>query len=602
MTRVWFVSVLGLRTGPLSLPLLLILNVVLGFEPLVTLWLARHVIDSVVSCLSGHAPPDAWQGLLLFVVAQCVVRLLASSARHLGDHVAERLSRKVDVRLQQDVKRHCTELDLAFFESAESQNVLSRTGGHSVSAATGMLSTLLGLFQANVTIIAALAALFSFSPWVCLAACCVAVPSCCLNARLSRERYGLAKARSERLRRSGYLAGLLVAPQQVRENLLFGLGQHFLEMWHRNAAKSLAEDLRMGARQTWFRFSISALGLAASALSYVAIVWLVLQRGGTVGIVTMYAGLFANAEGQVMGLSFNVANLHSDAMFLEDYFTLMAAEPIVEGDTNGEHLEGPIGSIEFDDVSFAYPGTCRPVLTSVSLEVQRGERVFLAGRNGTGKTTLLKLLLRLYDPSSGRILVNGRDIREYSVSSLRRAFAVLMQDYTRYLLTARENVIVGDLAKREDTDAMNSALAASGFAETLEKLPDGMDSVLGRIFGGETELPTGEWQRLALARAFFRDASVYVLDEPTGALDVQSEAEVLTSFKQRVEGKIAFIVSHRLAASSVATRIIFMEDGHIAEDGTHRELMARGGPYASLFRMQQMRYGLREKVSAPLSK
>lgn len=302
----------------------------------------------------------------------------------------------------------------------------------------------------------------------------------------------------------------------------------------------------------------------------------------------MFVGLFSRAQGQMRGLSSDVAGLHSRSINLEDYLALMSETPHIGVRDCGLDLASPVHSIEFSDVSFCYPGASYPVLKDISFTVASGEQVFLAGRNGAGKSTILKLLLRLYDPTAGSILVNGIDIRKYSVRSLRHAFAVLMQDYTRYLMTVRENVVFGDLDKREGREAVDRCLQTSGFSETLTKLPEGVHTVLGRVFGGSTDLSGGEWQRLALARALYREASVVVLDEPTGALDLQSEIEVLRSLKEQVSGKISFVVSHRLAAASLATRVVFLADGMVVEDGSHGELLRRGGLYAQLYRSQSL--------------
>ncbi|MEE8398725.1 MAG: ABC transporter ATP-binding protein, partial [Desulfobacterales bacterium] len=286
---------------------------------------------------------------------------------------------------------------------------------------------------------------------------------------------------------------------------------------------------------------------------------------------------------------------HRSALFLQDYFKLMDAEPGIEGREDGIDLEDVVRSIDVRNVSFSYPDAPKAALKNISFRIEAGECLFLAGRNGAGKTTLIKLLLRLYDPTEGVILVNGRDIREYSARSLRKAFSLLMQDYSRYPFSARENIEIGDVENLEDEERMQYALNASKFGEIVLKLSEGLDTYLLRYFGhgkgsAGADLSGGEWQKLGLARSFYRDSSVLILDEPTSALDVQSETEVLMTFKQEIAGKVAIIVSHRLSAAAIADRVIFMADGELIEDGSHDKLSEGDGPYGSLYRLQQEGY------------
>jgi ATP-binding cassette subfamily B protein len=315
-----------------------------------------------------------------------------------------------------------------------------------------------------------------------------------------------------------------------------------------------------------------------------------------VGAITMNLGLFQRAQGQVQGLSDAFASLNNNALFLEDYIDLMNQKSSIEGEGEDGLPAGGIRSIEFRNVSFAYPGSENRVLHNVSFRLDAGETVFMAGRNGAGKTTILKLLLRLYEPTEGLILINGRDSREISARSLRKGFAVLMQDYVRYPFSARENIVVGDIDDRDNQPRLTRAIEASRFSEVLPKLPDGLETYLQKIFFGGgpggfkatgTDLSGGEWQKLALARAFFRASSVFILDEPTSNLDVQTESEILAYFREHVRDKMAIIVSHRLSAAAVADRVIFVDGGRIVEDGRHADLIQSDGPYAKLFRLQQ---------------
>jgi len=388
---------------------------------------------------------------------------------------------------------------------------------------------------------------------------------------------------------------LLTMPWYMKQTILVGAGRYFYHKWKDTQAATLKEDLSLEAKQATIRGGIGLLSRLVTACAYGMVVVGTRAVGGTIGGVTMNVGLFNRAQGQVEGLSTSVAGLHRDALFLQDYFRLIGAEPGIEGQDRGVELEGSVESIDVRGVSFTYPRASSPVLENISFRIEAGECLFLAGRNGAGKTTLIKLLLRLYDPTEGVILINGRDIREYAARSLRKAFSLLMQDYSRYPFSARENIVIGDVDNIDDELRLQYALNASKFSEIVPKLPEGLETYLMRYFGRRhgssgVDLSGGEWQKLGLARSFYRDSSVLVLDEPTSALDVQSETEVLKTFKKEVVNKIAIIVSHRLSAAAIADRVIFMVNGQCVQDGVHGRLAETDGPYGSLYRLQQEGY------------
>ena len=465
----------------------------------------------------------------------------------------------------------------------------------SAQSVTGMFNTLVRLTGMAVTIFGSLLMLFLFEPWLCLLALVVTTPNFWFNMRLSRERYDVHVKRSERYRRSAIYGMLITMPWYMKQTILLGAGQHFFDKWKDAQALTLQEDLSLEAKQTVIQGAVGWLSRLVNACAYVIIVIGTRAVGGTIGGVVMNVGLFARAQGQVERVSNSIASLHREALFLQDYFKLIVAQPVIEGPDDGINLVGKVQSIDVQNVSFTYPGAQQPVLKNISFRIEAGESIFLAGRNGAGKTTLIKLLLRLYDPTEGVILINDRDIRKYSARSMRKAFSLLMQDYSRYPFSARENIVVGDVDNIDDDQRLQYALGSSKFGEIVPKLPDGLDTYLMRYLGkgggsAGVDLSGGEWQKLGLARSFYRDSSVLILDEPTSALDVQSETEVLMTFKQEVADKVAIIVSHRLSAAAIADRVIFMDDGELVQDGKHGDLAEEDGPYGSLYRLQQEGY------------
>ena len=567
-----------------------------ALEPILTLWVAKQLMDTVVEFLMAKAGAEATFRVVLFwLFIEFAVISTGILLTRTGGYLSLFLSRKVSFQMEKEIYSHCLKLDYSFFESKEMQDMFERGKQSSAQAVTGMFSTLVSLGGMVVTIIGSLTMLFLFEPWLCLLALVVTLPNFWWNMRLSRERYEVHFKRSERYRRLSLYGMLLTMPWYMKQTILLGAGPYFYDKWEAAQGTTVKEDLKLEAKQSVIHAVVGWLSALVSAAAYLIVVVGTRAVGGTIGGVTMNVGLFARAQGQVQGVSGAVTGLHRSALFLQDYLRLMGAEPGIEGREDGIDLEGPVQSIDVRNVSFSYPDARETALKDISFRIEAGECLFLAGRNGAGKTTLIKLLLRLYDPMEGVILVNGRDIREYSARSLRKAFSLLMQDYSRYPFSARENIVIGDVENLEDDLRMEYALEASKFGEIVQKLAEGLDTYLLRYFGhgkgsSGADLSGGEWQKLGLARSFYRDSSVLILDEPTSALDVQSETEVLKTFKQEVIGKVAIIVSHRLSAAAIADRVIFMADGELVEDGSHDKLSEGDGPYGSLYRLQQEGY------------
>lgn len=567
-----------------------------ALEPLLALWVAKQLMDTVVEYLTAETAAQAtFRAVLFWLLVEFAVIGTGILVTRTGGYTSTFLSRKVSFQMEQEVYSHCLRLDYSFFESKELQDMFERGKQTSASAVTGMFRTLVILSGMTVTIVGSLVMLFLFEPWLCLLALVVTIPNFWFNMRLSRERYEVHFRRSERYRRLSLYGNLLTMPWYMKQTILLGAGPYFYDKWKDAQGTTLKEDLRIEAKQSIIHAAVGWFSRLASACAYLIVIIGTRAVGGTIGGVMMNVGLFANAQGQVQGVSGAIVGLHREALFLQDYFKLIGAEPGIEGREDGIDLAETVQSIDVRNVSFTYPDAPEPVLKDISFRIEAGECLFLAGRNGAGKTTLIKLLLRLYDPTEGVILVNGRDIREYSARSLRKAFSLLMQDYSRYPFSARENIVVGDVENLEDEVRMEYTLRASKFGEIVPKLPDGLDTYLMRFFGEHggasgTDLSGGEWQKLGLARSFYRDSSVLILDEPTSALDVQSETEVLTTFKHEITDKIAIIVSHRLSAAAIADRVIFMADGELVEDGSHDQLAEGDGPYGSLYRLQQEGY------------
>jgi ATP-binding cassette subfamily B protein len=326
-------------------------------------------------------------------------------------------------------------------------------------------------------------------------------------------------------------------------------------------------------------------------VAYAYIAWSTLSGRFSIGDLTFLAGSFLRLRSLLEGLLIGFSQVAGQALYLDDLFSFFEIEPEIVSPETPRPFPLPIrDGFAFEDVGFRYPGAERWAVRHLSFDLRGGEVLALVGENGAGKTTLVKLLARLYDPDEGRILLDGRDLREYDLGALRANIGVIFQDFVRYHLTAAENIAVGRIEARDDRARIVTAAERSLADEVIEKLPAGYDQIIGKRFRTGVDLSGGEWQKVAIARAYMRDAQVLILDEPTAALDARSEFEVFQRFKELSEGKTAVLISHRFSSVRMADRILVLADGKVESMGTHEELLARGGRYAELFELQAAGY------------
>ena len=408
-------------------------------------------------------------------------------------------------------------------------------------------------------------------------------------------------------RRLEYSREVLLTPDAAKDVHLYGMGPFFRRRYDSIFA-STTESLNQMRRPLAVKVALaSILATVASSAVYVYVAWMILQGERTVGDLALYGGAATVLQVNLIALGTEIGLLPLVLGFLPSLFRTLDAPPDLPQrgasfDNAAASSDGPLPaetgktaqsirlrSITFENVSFTYPGSTDQVLRDLSFAMAPDECVALVGRNGAGKTTIVKLLLRLYDPTSGRILLNGVDLRDYDLNELRRQMGVIFQDFVRYELTAGENIGMGQVELRQDADRLSSAAARAGAAELVDRLPDGLDTQLGREFGGR-ELSDGEWQKLALSRAYLRDAQLLVLDEPTASLDVQTEYEIYTRFHELTRDRITLLISHRFSTVRMADRILYLADGRIQAAGSHAELLDHNGEYARLYRLQAAQF------------
>ncbi len=568
------------------------LTLVAAFLPAARSWVAKLIVDGVVSAIDqGALPAQGLTSILPYLgleFALIFAGTVAGRLRSLAEHL---LHSQLTNHVSTLIIRQALALDLRFFEDAQFYDKLQNARREADWRALRIVNGGFLVVQHTITLVSLAALLIRFSPWLALVLFGAAIPSFVAESRYGRLTFRVISRRAPESRRLHYLEQLLTSQESAKEVKLFNLGEALLSRYQALFWQFYDEDRiiairRMVASLGWGLFS----NLSYYA-SYAWIIWRAVAGAITLGDLTMYISVFRQAQNTFRSLFDGLGRLYENSLFLDNLFSYLAMEPTM--DASGDRIQAPspiLEGFEFQDVSFRYPGTETWVLRDVNLCIRPAERIALVGLNGAGKTTLVKLLTRLYDPTEGQVMLDGVDPREYDLESLHQRIGVIFQDFVQYSMTAHENIGFGQVEALDDRARVVAAAKKGGAHPIMERLPEGYDTPLGRRWQRGQELSVGEWQKVALSRAFMRDADVLVLDEPTASLDAEAEYEVFQRFGQLTEGKIAVLISHRFSTVRMADRIAVIESGRIAQVGSHDELLAQGGTYARLFNMQAEGY------------
>lgn len=560
-----------------------------GVLPLAAIWLTKLIVDKVSQAVAGSGA--TYRDVVVLIVLAGAVGLAALIMRSLASMVDQALSQTVTDHVTDLIHSQSIAVDLEYYENPRYHDILHRAQQEAPYRPTSIVNNLTGTGQALVSLIAMAALLLSLHWAVGLIVLGAAIPGALVRLRFSHKLFAWQQKRTPVERQSQYAHQLLIDSTHAKEIRAFGMGERF-QGWYRDLRSQLRKELiGLAVRRSLADLAAGVAAVLAVFGTFAYIAWRAVRGDISLGMMVAYYQAFQTSLGSLQAVLRGLNNLYEDSLFLTYFDDFMALRPTVVSPAHPRPVPRPMtDGIRFDDVDFSYPDTQRTALKGISLSIRPGEVTALVGPNGSGKTTLIKLLCRLYDPSSGAITLDGVDLRSFDVNGLRQSMSVVFQDYSRYQLSARENIRLGDVRLDPNDPAIEAAARDSGVHEVIAGLPRGYDTSLGRWFDQGEELSVGEWQKIALARAFVRDAQLLVLDEPTSALDPQAEWEVFRHIKELARGRSVVLVSHRFSTVRTADRIHIFDQGRIVESGTHEELVALGGLYAEMYEVQARAY------------
>jgi ATP-binding cassette subfamily B protein len=566
-----------------------------AFVPVATFWVGKLILDTVIAVRDGHAELSLlWRYIAMEIGIVVAGELLARGSSLIESLLSDLFSNRMSVRLME----HAATLDLAQFEDPEFYDHLERARRQTVGR-IALITQIVSMTQDAITLLTIGGVLIAYSPWLLLLLLVAVLPSFLGETHFAALGYSLLFRWTPERRQLDYLRLIGASDKTAKEIQMFGLAPWITERYRILSDKFYDENKKLSLRRGAVSAGLSVFSTIGYYIAYVIIVLRAVRGEITPGTLIFLSSSFARGRDTVLGILLSAASVYEQALYLRDLFVFLEMKPTITSKPDARPVPSPIvKGFAFDDVGFMYPGSERWAIRHLSLTLSPGERVALVGENGAGKTTITKLIARLYDPTEGRITLDGVDIREYDLASLRHAIGVIFQDFVRYDMRFDENIGVGEidsvrvaLEEAAQTPATIEAAAESSLASALlPRFPLGYRQMLGRRFDDGVDLSGGEWQKVALARAYLRDAQLLILDEPTAALDARSEYEVFLRFSELVAGRMAILISHRFSTVRMADRIIVLDDGKVAESGTHEELIKIGGLYEELFRMQAAGY------------
>lgn len=566
-----------------------LLRIVKAVLPLVMLYVGKLIIDEVVRMVNLGEADD--MSLLFSLLAAELGLAIASDLLNRGIMLLDALlGDLVSNRSSVLLMEHAAKLDLDQFEDAEFYDMLERARRNTVSR-TMLMSNAMSQAQDIITIITLAGGLLAFNPWLMVILVVSVIPSFLGENYFNEQSYSLVRNFTPERRELDYLRYVGASDETAKELKMFGLSGFFIDRFRFLSDKFYLQNKSLSIRRAGWGVLLSTIGSLGYYAAYVFIVIDTVAGILSIGDLTFLTGTFMRLRGLFEGVLNRFSRIAQDSLYLKDFFDFFELQPrIVRGQRSISFPQPIQEGFVFENVSFRYQNTEHYAVRNLSFTLKAGEKLALVGENGAGKTTITKLLARLYDPSEGRILLDGIDLRDYDPDDLRRNTGVIFQDFVRYYLTAGVNIAIGQIAEKENRPLITHAAEQSLADQVIDGLPGGYDQMIGRRFSDGVDLSGGQWQKIALGRAYMRDAQLLILDEPTAALDARSEYEVFQRFSSLTAGKTAVLISHRFSTVRMADRILVLDKGQLHEIGTHEELLSKGGKYAELFELQAQGY------------
>ena len=574
------------------------LRLIRAFVPVASLWVAKLILDTVAEALTST--PDyntLWKWVAVEIAIVIIGEALARGSALVESLLGDLFSNHTSIQLME----HAAVLDLYQFENPKFYDQLERAR-RQTTGRLGLLVQFFSMGQDIVTLFSLAAALLVFSPLLVLLLAVAVIPSFLGETHFASLEYSLFFRRTPQRRQLDYIRYMGASDETAKEVQIFGLAPWLIDQFRNLSNRFYEENKQLSIRRSIVSSLLSLIGTAGYYIAYIVILIRTVQGVVSLGSMTFLAGAFARSRDLIQRLLLGAGQLFEESLYLKDLFDFFEMKPTIVSRPGAAPVPSKIvHGFELQDVGYKYPGSERWALRHVSFKIAPGERLAFVGENGAGKTTLAKLLARLYEPSEGRILLEGVDLRDYDLQSLRRSIGVIFQDFVEYDLRFDENIAVGEIESVKDyltsgngnsetPEEIKTAAEQSLAATFINRLPSGYRQMLGYRFDDSVQLSGGEWQKVALARAYMRDAQLLILDEPTASLDARAEYEVFVRFSKLVEGRMAVIISHRFSTVRMADRIIVLNQGKVVEEGTHAQLLERNGLYADLFSLQAEGY------------
>jgi ATP-binding cassette subfamily B protein len=567
----------------------IVMSVLRSIFPLLLIWLLKIVVDNIAkTATSGLFSPD--NNVLLPIIAVVVIWFLDEVSSDFSNFVRKKQAFYLEIYMYGLLHSKAIRLDLINFEQPEYFDCLSRASREAPWRPNSILNNLVSMLRGLISLLLMAGLIFTLH-WTLAVLLLVAnIPGIWLRLHYADLLYNFQRQQTPEARKSAYFNWLLTGDRPSREIRLFGLGNYFIALFKKSFMKQKEEEFKIIRRRTWIELISNLFKSSALFITLLFIANQTIKGGLSIGQMAMFLLAFRQGMIYIKDLFGSLAGLYEDSLFIGDTFEFLHLKEKVIGVDPVSSVSALKKSISVQNLSFTYPGNNFSTISNVSFEIKKGEIIALVGPNGAGKSTLVRLLSRLYDPDSGTIEYDGCDIRNIDPEEYRKQFSVVFQDFMLYNLSAGENIRMGNIDEKDPVARIKESAENTGVHELIDKLDNGYDTIIGNLFDDSRELSWGEWQKIALARALFRDAPVLILDEPSSALDADTEYDIFSRFREIVKGRTSILISHRFTNVSLADRIIVLDKGSIAETGTHDELIKQGGIYFKMYTKQSSRF------------